>query len=304
MMLKKLLWFLTSTLLAGGVALAEKRLDQFKNWEKVPQTNDVMSVQSNVVSLAAEISDEVLRAESVELALSNRIGGVAIGLTGETSRAMAAELAHTNNMANPHRTTLQQVLDAGNSATTGVIVSGIALTNGGSLSGTLGQGSTNFALVERVSGPNFLFVASSSDGKRLVAVSFWGGLYTSTDAGTNWVERGTNTIWYGPVASSADGVRLVAVDATYHMNVSTDAGTNWTTVGVDRYWSAIASSDDGVRLVAAENGGDIYTSTDAGTNWTARSEYHGLSLVEWCCLVGGWYEVGCSGGCYPHSRLN
>jgi photosystem II stability/assembly factor-like uncharacterized protein len=63
-------------------------------------------------------------------------------------------------------------------------------------------------------------VASSADGTKLIAVAtdFFldggyylnhGYIYTSTDSGETWVQRGTSQRWRA-VASSADGTQLVA----------------------------------------------------------------------------------------------
>jgi photosystem II stability/assembly factor-like uncharacterized protein len=65
-------------------------------------------------------------------------------------------------------------------------------------------------------GNSWPFVASSADGIELVAVDPYNGIYTSTDAGLNWVlnadpREGPFPGNWQSVASSADGSKLVAL---------------------------------------------------------------------------------------------
>lgn len=124
---------------------------------------------------------------------------------------------------------------------------------------------------------NWLAVASSADGRKLVATDQGsgvgtGGIYTSTDYGLNWVYRGLPNKGFVSVASSADGNKLVAVDsnAPGAIYTSSDSGVTWTARLTLMNWVSVASSSDGTKLVAAVSGGQIYTSTDSGVTWTAR----------------------------------
>ena len=141
-------------------------------------------------------------------------------------------------------------------------------------------------------------VASSADGTKLVACDEGGStIWTSTDAGTNWTQRGSAG-HYEDVASSADGTRLISCIYPYgYLLTSTDAGTNWTARldGDARNWRSVASSADGTKLVAVVEVGQIWTSTDAGTNWTPHGE-----VQPWECVTssadgtrlaaGMWYD--------------
>jgi hypothetical protein len=118
-------------------------------------------------------------------------------------------------------------------------------------------------------------VASSADGTRLLAAAWSGQLYTSSDSGASWTPRNATRLWQA-VASSADGTRLVAVVLGGQIYTSTDGGVNWTARESNRFWSSVASSADGTRLVATVLGGQIYTSTDGGANWTARA-----AVADW-----------------------
>ncbi len=53
-------------------------------------------------------------------------------------------------------------------------------------------------------------VASSSDGTKLVAVAYYGQIYTSTDSGVTWTACESSRNWWA-VASSSDGTKLVAM---------------------------------------------------------------------------------------------
>ena len=120
----------------------------------------------------------------------------------------------------------------------------------------------------RATNRNWLCVASSADGTKLVAVVRNGQVYTSADSGVTWTPRLTdaNRDWMS-VASSADGTKLVAVLDGGPIYASTNSGVTWTARESNRGWYSVASSVDGNRLVAADagtalgSGGQIYTST-------------------------------------------
>jgi photosystem II stability/assembly factor-like uncharacterized protein len=139
---------------------------------------------------------------------------------------------------------------------------------------------------------NWMSVASSADGSRLVAVaSIINGttngnvIYTSTDSGLNWTQTGApaSNQWIS-VASSADGSKLVAASAAvvvttnYYLYgsiyTSRDSGMTWTSNNVpNAQWQSVASSADGTKLVAVaiEPMGLIYISTNSGTTWISNN---------------------------------
>ena len=110
-------------------------------------------------------------------------------------------------------------------------------------------------------------VASSADGTKLVAVANGGYIYTSTNSGATWTQRGVSDSWVS-VASSADGSKLVAVVNGGYIFASADSGATWTWRGVSDDWASVASSTDGSKLVALTSAGHIYTSTSSGVEWT------------------------------------
>lgn len=119
-------------------------------------------------------------------------------------------------------------------------------------------------------------MASSADGTKMAAVSYGGGVYTSTNSGATWnltsVPSGGGFIpaWRA-IASSADGTKLIAVGLYGNpIYLSTNFGVSWTTSNIPNEWETIACSADGKKLVAAtySYNGKIYTSKNFGATWT------------------------------------
>lgn len=115
--------------------------------------------------------------------------------------------------------------------------------------------------------------AGSSDGLKLVSINQGpnpvGGIYTSTDGGSNWTHSlSTHYISWRGVASSADGTKLVAAAYSGTLWTSSDSGASWTERDASaKGWLACASSSDGTRLVAVVYGGQIWRSSDSGVSW-------------------------------------
>lgn len=126
---------------------------------------------------------------------------------------------------------------------------------------------------------NWVGVASSADGARLVAASASGELYTSMDQGLTWTLRLIGQTWSG-VASSSDGLRLVATINGGSIFTSTDGGANWSSDGTARAWSSVASSADGMRLTAVAYLDQIWTSADGGASWTSRDSSRAWRTVS------------------------
>jgi hypothetical protein len=138
---------------------------------------------------------------------------------------------------------------------------------------------------------NWMAVASSADGGKLVAVIYGGGIYVSTNSGEAWTPTGAPiTNWTG-TASSADGIKLVAVARNGNGNgaifVSTNGGATWTDSGAPYYpWQTVGSSADGGTLLAAwwayPVGGGLFLSTNGGTAWADANVlnlfWYGVSL--------------------------
>ncbi len=121
-------------------------------------------------------------------------------------------------------------------------------------------------------------VKSSDDGTRLVALSFVSGVrrvYTSTDAGTNWVAHLEDSLSFSSVASSADGMNLVASGHFSKPGIYTsrDAGMSWAkkTTSTNQAVESIISAD-GLRIAVPSvpiRGLPFRTSRDGGEHWNA-----------------------------------
>lgn len=128
-------------------------------------------------------------------------------------------------------------------------------------------------------------IASSADGSKLLAASFAGPIYTSSDSGITWAvaTNAPGADWCA-VASSADGVKLAALnlgDSPIYdegmIYTSTDSGTTWTNIYTPSVaLNCLALSADGTTLIAGDwndfgTGSFIYTSTNFGITWVTNS---------------------------------
>jgi len=124
---------------------------------------------------------------------------------------------------------------------------------------------------------NWISIASSADGTKLVACTNDQYIYTSTDSGNNWTTNANSSGINGwtDVACDRTGTNLVACVGTSgvagYIYTSSNSGSSWTTnlsSSGSRIWSSVAcDSSSGTKLVACERGGLIYTSTNFGSNW-------------------------------------
>jgi len=155
---------------------------------------------------------------------------------------------------------------------------------------------------------NWYSIASSSDGSKLAAVQYEGGIYTSINFGKNWtLQPGAPSAYWNSIASSSDGSKLAAMMGNGGIYTSSNCGTNWTLQGnaPSAYWTSIACSSDGSKLAAAAGGGTgggIYTSTNFGNNWSLQPSapnarwYSIASSSDGSKLAAVVIAVGNSGG--------
>lgn len=121
---------------------------------------------------------------------------------------------------------------------------------------------------------NQVFVASSTDGNKLLAVVQRTGFFTSTNAGGTWTSNNVSAKYFWIfAASSSDGIKLWAVnDSAPNIWVSTNSGTTWApTTAFSSNWRAVAPTADGRRLAGVNFGWGIYISTNSGTSWSKTS---------------------------------
>jgi len=133
----------------------------------------------------------------------------------------------------------------------------------------------------------------------LVAVAYFGTIYTSTNSGATWTQTGASSNSWSSVSSSADGTKLVALTVgslsdVIHDNfsgqiwVSTDSGATWRATSPGGYWSCVASSADAGRSVAASYYGSIYTSQPTGSPLLSLRLSGGNLLVSWLVPSAGF----------------
>ena len=95
-------------------------------------------------------------------------------------------------------------------------------------------------------------MASSTDGRRLIASGYNRQLMVSTNAGATWTARSYSSTW-SAVASSGDGRVLVSIAMGNQINVSSDYGVTWNGYSGNQAWTAIAVSEDGAMMIASED---------------------------------------------------
>jgi hypothetical protein len=78
---------------------------------------------------------------------------------------------------------------------------------------------------------NWMSIACSADGTKIVAGIYQGGIYRSENSGATWVQTGAPISNWSSIASSADGARLVAAGSWQcgpgPLYVSTNSGGSW-----------------------------------------------------------------------------
>lgn len=140
---------------------------------------------------------------------------------------------------------------------------------------------------------SWVAVASSADGRILVAGTAATAIYTSTNFGATWNSNGIPNANWTCAASSADGGRLIAATGVPLSDggtvyTSTNLGVNWVTNNLPQhYWRSVASSADGERLVASASllAGDsssrcVYISTNGGSTWSSNNPYGGYIALS------------------------
>jgi len=146
-------------------------------------------------------------------------------------------------------------------------------------------------------------VASSADGTRLVAASYGGQIFVSTNAGSSWVPVGAPSTW-ASTASSAEGGAVIATGwgATQSLYISIDSGTTWMPVVTNgAFWGAIASSANETRIVAISYdtfSGGICTFTNAGAFWAPAYASDINQLRSVACSADGSHMAAVARGEY------
>jgi hypothetical protein len=160
-----------------------------------------------------------------------------------------------------------------------------AAVKGGQLFASTNAG-LNWSPLIGAAGTNWQAVATSADGKMVVAVENPGAIYASTDGGVTWDLKASAppAAQWRAVASSTNGNALVAIASGGRIYSSADAGKSWTARESTRDWTAVASSADGTHLIAGETGGTNQLYTTVGTISTPTLSYDPASNL---ILSGG-----------------
>jgi hypothetical protein len=165
-------------------------------------------------------------------------------------------------------------------------------TGGGGFLYTSSDGGESWTKQIQAGRGQWLSVASSSNGQRLVGTVFKRVadsslrvvLVTSSDGGQTWSERDLNDpdglTWAGysgsGVVSSSDGLKLVAIavnSATSRGFIvsSSDGGESWSRIASagERNWGGIAASSSGDVLYAVDGQNrEIWRSDNGGSSWS------------------------------------
>ena len=103
----------------------------------------------------------------------------------------------------------------------------------------------------------------SSDGTKLAAVEYGGGIWNSTDSGVTWIRNTSfsQTPQWRAITSSDDFTKLAACGTDNYIWTSNDSGATWvqnnsSNIVSPKNWMNIVSSSDGTKLVALIAGSD------------------------------------------------
>ncbi len=116
-------------------------------------------------------------------------------------------------------------------------------------------------------------IATSSDGKKVVAVSRGGNISISSNSGATWVVNTAAGIklWSG-VAMTPNGTTIAATadNAGGGLWISTNGGASWTSQAAlaGQALTSVTMTSNGVKIAAVKGDGHVWTSTDSGANWT------------------------------------
>jgi prepilin-type N-terminal cleavage/methylation domain-containing protein len=132
-------------------------------------------------------------------------------------------------------------------------------------------------------------IATSADGKRLLAAPYNDYLLQSTDSGATWssLTAPGQQSWYS-AASSSDGTKLFAVSASSGGRIyrSTDSGATWSTVGPTKDFRNVSVSTSGSVVVASPYSGYPSLSTDGGATWSDANTSNGSKTITQTIVSG------------------
>lgn len=152
----------------------------------------------------------------------------------------------------------------------------ISLRDTSNISGTGSAG--NWELVSSFAKGEIVWVMTYDNDGNLVAGTWGGNIYRSTDSGLNWTKLNDdmtkNFIW--SIAIASDGVMYAGTEKGVYK--SDAEGTNWTAAGLaDKDVRSVVIHND--KIYAATWGTGIFVSQDGGDNWTSvNDDFIGLNI--------------------------
>jgi uncharacterized repeat protein (TIGR02543 family) len=180
----------------------------------------------------------------------------------------------------------------------------------------IGDAST-WTISDGTSNLNFTELKSSSDGTKLIASVWAGGVYMATDGVFSYVNKMSSpltTYLWSAIGINSDGTKLIATSRgapSYgsggNVYTSTDSGATWAASsganGANRGqsngdWMNAAISADGSTLVAVAFGGPsgISISRDGGATWALQQNISANFIEATVCGSGGRIAVNAYGG--------
>jgi hypothetical protein len=155
----------------------------------------------------------------------------------------------------------------------------------------------------------WISMAASSDGTKMVAANFGSGIFTSANSGATWGNVLSSPVAFVSVASSSDGTTLAgAATNGGSVFVSTNSGTAWAAIpgtgtSSSTNWTSVAMSSSGTQVFAAAYNLGLFVYTNKALEhfaagalaWSSvASSANGNILVA--TVFGGSIYVSTSGG--------
>ncbi len=136
-----------------------------------------------------------------------------------------------------------------------------------------GTGSAgNWELVSSFAQGEIVWVMTYDKDDNLIAGTWGGNIYRSTDNGLNWtlLNDGMSTRFIWSIAVSSDGSMLAGTDSGVYK--SDAQGSNWSSAGLDNYDIRSIVIHNNI-IYAASWGSGIFVSSDNGENWSQLSDF-------------------------------
>lgn len=153
--------------------------------------------------------------------------------------------------------------------------------------------------------PNYYPVQSfAASGTNLFGGTIGGGVYLSTNNGTDWTAVNTGLSNKAVYALNLAGTNVFA-GTVGGVFLSTNGGAGWAAVNTGlTYTSVLALGINGTNLFAGTGGGGVFLSTNNGTGWTAVNS--GLTTTQSkqvyaFAVIGSSLFAGTYGGVFRSS---